>query len=76
MAAPISSTATTLEGQLVEIVRAIEAAEKAVPEATRENRVSVGLDVDNGRISVSATLNATISGSGGQITFAPVSYLP
>lgn len=76
MAAAITTTATSLEGQLVEVVRAIEAAEKAVPETTRENRVSVGLDVDNGRISISATLNAVISGSGGQITFAPVTYLP
>ncbi|KAM3099557.1 hypothetical protein ACKFKG_03200 [Phormidesmis sp. 146-35] len=76
MAAAITTTATSLEGQLVEVVRAIEAAEKAVPETTRENRVSITLDVDNGRISISSTLNATISGSGGQIVFAPVTYLP
>lgn len=76
MAAAITTTATTLEGQLVEVIRAMEAAEKTVPEATRENRVSVGLDVDNGRIAISATLNATISGAGGSISFAPVVYLP
>lgn len=76
MAAAITTTATTLEGQLVEVVRAIESAEKAVPEATRQNRISVNLDVDNGRIAISAAFDATISGAGGNITFAPVAYLP
>ncbi|PSB18434.1 hypothetical protein C7B65_15175 [Phormidesmis priestleyi ULC007] len=76
MAAPITPTATTLEGQLIEVLRAMEAAEKAMPETTRENRVSINLDVDNGRISVSATLNATVAGSGGEIKFLPVVYLP
>ncbi len=76
MAAPIVTAATTLEGQLVEVLRAMEAAEKAVPVATRQNRVSISLDVDNGRITSSVSLEATIGGSGGEINFVPVAYLP
>jgi hypothetical protein len=54
----------------------MEAAEKAVPVATRQNRVSISLDVDNGRITSSVSLEATIGGSGGEINFVPVAYLP
>jgi uncharacterized protein YqgV (UPF0045/DUF77 family) len=76
MAAAIDTTATTLEGQLVEIALAMESAEKAMPEATRVNRVTVNVDVERGTLSISSQLETEIDGAGGTIEVSAVAYLP
>lgn len=76
MAAPITTSATTLEGQLVEVAKALQEAELAIPDVNRPNNVSVGLDPETLTITVTGTLEATLSGAGGSVTLAPVAYLP
>jgi hypothetical protein len=78
MAAPITHTATTLEGQLVETLQALEGLEKtynaANPAATK-NQVSISVDPEVGSISGSFTLGCVVSGAGGNLSFATTAYL-
>lgn len=75
MAASISTVATTLEGQLVEVLREIEAREQAVPADERQNRVSITVSGDNSTLTASVLLATTTVGTGGQFGVAPVEYL-
>lgn len=75
MAAAITTTATTLEGQLVEVLREMEALEQATSADTRQNRVSVSINGDNSTLSASVLLQTTTGGSGGQFAVSPVEYL-
>jgi uncharacterized protein YqgV (UPF0045/DUF77 family) len=78
MAAPITTTSTTLEGQLVEVIQAIESAERvynaANPAATK-NQVSLSVDPEGATIAGSFSLGCTVSGTGGTLNFATVAYL-
>ncbi|MFB2879645.1 hypothetical protein [Floridanema aerugineum] len=76
MAAAITTTSTTLEGQLFEVANALQASELALPEASRPNRISIAYDTENlgVTISVNFSVNNTVSGS--QSTFSPIAYLP
>ena len=80
MAAPITSTATSLEGQLIEVAQAIEVKERAYntanPNLAQARSVALSLDPENGRISVSIAMAATVSGSGGAVSMSPTVYLP
>ena len=76
MASAITTTSTTLEGQLVEVAKAMQQAELAIPEVNRPNNVTIALDPETLGISVSATLEATLSGTAGAVTMTPVAYLP
>ncbi|MEL6554193.1 MAG: hypothetical protein AAFQ63_12125 [Cyanobacteria bacterium J06621_11] len=74
MAAPISTSATTLEGQLAEVAAALQVAEAAVTE-NPENRVNIQFDVENGQIAIGATLPATFSHNGATVSMEPTSYV-
>jgi hypothetical protein len=79
MAAAITTTATTLEGQLIEIAQAIEVKERAyntANPATPVGSVSLALDPENAVISVSVSMAATVSGTGGAVSMSPTAYLP
>lgn len=76
MAASITTSATTLEGQLIEIVKAMQVAELAIPEATRPNRVTIDADYEASTLTVTGSLQFTLSGTAGAITVTPVAYLP
>jgi hypothetical protein len=80
MAAPITTTSTTLEGQLVEVLQAIEAQERAFNNTTpapavTKNQVSMSVDPEAATISGSFNFGCTVSGSGGALNFATVPYL-
>lgn len=75
MADPITTTATSLEAQLLEVAGAMQEAELALPEAERPDNVSIIPDVENGSISVSVTLAATFAATGGELTFTTTEYL-
>lgn len=76
MAAAITTTATTLEGQLFEVVSAVQAAELAQPEASRPNRVTVAFDTEAETVAIGITFDVTMTRAGSNLTFAPVAYLP
>lgn len=80
MAAAITTTATTLEGQFIEVAQAIEVKERAYnlanPTLAQAQSVSLSLDPENASISVSATMAATVGGTGGAVSMAPTAYLP
>lgn len=61
MAAPITTTATSLEGQLFEVIQAMQLLELAIPEAERPDQVTIAPDFEG----LTATLTGTIP-----ITFA------
>ena len=75
MAAPITTTSTTLEGQLVEVASALQEAEAAVTD-NPENRVSLQFDLDNNSIGVQANVSAVFSHVGGKASMEATSYLP
>lgn len=78
--APITTTATTLEGQLVEVAQALDTAERtynaANPTLAQAQSISLSLDPENASISVSVSMAATVSGTGGSVSMAPKAYLP
>lgn len=76
MAAAITTSATTLEGQLFEVANALQAGELAQPEASRPNRVSITCDTENAAIAVTVTLDATMTATGQTLSFVPIAYLP
>lgn len=76
MAAAITTTSTTLEGQFFEISNALQEGELAQPELARPNRINVTFDTETQTVSIAATLDTTMVRSGSNLTFAPVSYLP
>lgn len=76
MAAPISSVATTLEGQLFEMANAVQARELSMPEADRPNNVTVALDTEGGLVTIAATVPVTYSADAtGQMVVAVKPYL-
>lgn len=78
MAASITTTGTTLESQLIEVATAMQLAEAVAVAAdeTFEERVTISPDTDGGTITVSATIPAVITGTAGNLQFAPSEYLP
>jgi hypothetical protein len=80
MSAPITTTATTLEAQLMEVAQALEARERAynalATTTVPVNSVSLSLDPENAAISVSVNMVATVSGTAGAISMIPTAYLP
>ncbi len=75
MAASITTTASSLEGQLYEVAIAIQEAELAVAEDSRPDNMTINYDLENLQVSISATLPVTLSGSGGSATIAADTYL-
>lgn len=73
MAAPVTTTATTLEAQLVEVAKALGDAEQAL--STPVNNLSINLNEGNGTIAIQVTLPATFAQSAGQLTATPTEYI-
>lgn len=76
MAAAVTTTSTTLEGQMFEIAREMQEAELAVPEENRPNRVGFNVDVDALQVTITVQLPITFSGTGGAVQLAAATYLP
>jgi len=76
MAAAHTSTATTLEGQALEIARVLQEAELAIAEETRPNRVSIVADLEAQEVTLTVTLPISLGGTGGEMSFVAGTYLP
>ena len=79
MAAAVVTTALTVEKQIVEVAAAIEALEKTAIAAdtagTFVPRLTLSTDVEAAEITVSITLPAIVSGTGGTVSLSPDAYL-
>lgn len=75
MAAAITTTATTLEAQLLEVAGALQEGELALPEENRPDNVQIAPDPESGTVTISATLNVDFSATAGALTFTAVPYL-
>lgn len=76
MAASITTTATTLEGQMLEVALAIQAKEALTVNTTGAvNNLQVTVDVEGGSVSIVSTLPATFTSSGGSLQVVPTAYL-
>lgn len=72
MAASITTTAADLETQLFEVAGAIQELEVA---QSATNRLTITPNVEAQTITVSFTCPATFSGTGGNISMSPSTYL-
>ncbi|MEM9977930.1 MAG: hypothetical protein AAF808_09910 [Cyanobacteria bacterium P01_D01_bin.2] len=76
MAAAVSSTATTAEGQFLDIARELQSLEAAQStDDTPINNVQLDTDIEAGTVTISATLPIALSGSGGALTVTAQEYL-
>ena len=77
MSAAITTTATTLAGQFIEVASALQAAEIAALAAdpNAANNVNITSDSDDGQIVVNATIPASLSSSGGNFALTPDDYV-
>ena len=73
MAAAITTSSTTLEGQALEILAELQEQESANPE--NDNRVTIGVDIEAGQVDLSVSLPATITSSGGSVSIQAQEYL-
>lgn len=77
MAAAITSTATTLEGQIWELAISAQIAELAIPVETRPNNIQTNIDTENQLVSVTFSVPATFSlSASGALVASPTPYLP
>lgn len=74
MAAPITTTATNLVAQLLEVAGAVQAAELEYPVETRPDNISFTPDTEGGTITISASIPCSFSSAGGAISFTAVDY--
>ena len=76
MAVAVSSTATTAEGQFLDIARELQSLEAAQStDDTPINNVQLDTDIEAGTVTISATLPIALSGSGGALTVTAQEYL-
>jgi hypothetical protein len=75
MAAPITTTATNLVAQMLEVAGAVQSAELALPEETRPDNISFTPDTEAGTIAISISLPVTFSSAAGKISYTAVDYL-
>ncbi|NEQ50330.1 MAG: hypothetical protein F6K11_09390 [Leptolyngbya sp. SIO3F4] len=76
MAAAVSSTATTVEGQFLDIARELQVLEAA--QSTDEiplNNVQIDTDIEAGTVTITATLPITLGGTAGALTVTAGEYL-
>jgi hypothetical protein len=76
MAAPITTTATTLEKQVLEIFQAANTQETALAENLNQGRFAISVDPESGEVSLSATLKSTVTSVAGELKLVPDVYLP
>jgi len=76
MAAAITTTSTTLEGQALEVARALQQAELAVTPATaRPNRITLTPNLEDGEITIALTLPISMGGTGNSLAIQANPYL-
>ncbi len=75
MAAAITTTATSLEGQLVEVATALAILEKDSTATPAPNRIAIGADFENGAIVIQANLGADVEAEGAGFKLIPQTYL-
>lgn len=75
MAATVTLTATSLEGQLLEAASALQAAEQAMPIDTRVNYVTITPDPDNGFVQIIANLPAVMAVKAGGLSLTADPYV-
>lgn len=76
MASPITTTGTTLERQVAEVIQAANSLEQSLSEELNQGRFTVTADPETGEVTFSATLICSVSSTGGIISFTPNVYLP
>ncbi|TAE54903.1 MAG: hypothetical protein EAZ76_07990 [Nostocales cyanobacterium] len=76
MAAPINTNATNLEGQVFEVMQALQSLELAVPTETRPNQVTINPDFEALTVALAVTLPITfVTGNGGRMEVSAGTYL-
>jgi hypothetical protein len=75
MAAAITTASTTLEGQALEIMVALQGAELAAPEATRPDNIQVDFSTEDKRASISVSLPVELVVVAGAPKFNATVYL-
>lgn len=78
MAAAIVTIATTLEGQVLEVIGKLQLAEEVYNVAnptTQVNRVSIAPNIDTGEISLSVSLPMVTTVVGSAITNTAATYI-
>jgi hypothetical protein len=76
MAAPFTTTSTTLEGQMLEVARELNDADLALPETERTGRTTMSFDFAALEVTIVQTLPITLAGTGNAITVSAAPYLP
>jgi hypothetical protein len=74
MADAIVTTATTLEGQFVEVALAMEALERA--QSPVVNNLTIQTNTDQLITTITGRLPVTLAESGSVIAYTPTAYLP
>jgi hypothetical protein len=75
MSAPITTTATSLPGQLLEVAAALQNAEKASTLTEQPDNISITPDTDNGTISISVSLPVELSAGVNKVSYTATDYL-
>lgn len=76
MATPVSSTASTAEGQFLDVARELQILEAAQStDETPLNNIQIDTDIENGTVTVSATLPITLGGAAGSLSVTAAEYL-
>lgn len=76
MAAAVSSTATTAEGQFLDIARELQLLEAAQStDETPLNNIQLDTDIEAGTVTVTAILPITLGGQAGALTVTAAPYL-
>ncbi|MDG2990561.1 hypothetical protein L3556_06375 [Candidatus Synechococcus calcipolaris G9] len=75
MAAAITTSATSLEGQALECIRELQSLELAIPEADRPNNATIAVDFEALTATLSVTLPVTLNGAGAAISITASPYL-
>jgi hypothetical protein len=75
MSAAITTTATNLPAQALEVLSALQVAEAASTLVEKPNNVDITTDVDNAQVTISVTLPVAFSASGTGIKFTATDYL-
>ena len=76
MAAAVTTSATSIEGQALEIARELQNLEAAQSTADIPlNNVQIDTDIENGLVSITMSLPVALSGTGGAVTLSASEYL-
>lgn len=76
MAASVPTTATSLEGQILELLQEANNRESTLTDELNQGRFTVALDLEGQSITVSATFDVSVTNNGGTLAIAPMPYLP